>query len=101
MSDESNLALSLADFLSALPGLRAPVVGISPEYASNDFHAGVTPQSCGWYRSRYQLRQPAVAHCATFVRPLAVGQLVMMRGRILTKRSFQRDDCRPIEWICR
>src|ERR1700722_8192221 len=41
-------------------------------------------------------RQPTIAHRDTFVRPLSVGELFMMGRRILTKRSFQRDECRPM-----
>src|SRR5580704_17680330 len=41
-------------------------------------------------------RQPSIAHRDTFVRPLSVGELFMMGRPILTKRSFQRDECRPM-----
>jgi hypothetical protein len=41
-------------------------------------------------------RQPTITHCSSFVKALAVGPLVIIRALILTKRSFQRDDCRLI-----
>jgi hypothetical protein len=55
MSDESNLARNLADFLSVLLAFRVPLDGISPEYASSDYHDDAALQSCGSCRSQYQL----------------------------------------------
>ena len=52
---------------SALPAVRAPSITIFRQHASDDFPAGVGPQSCGGCCCQYQL-PPADHHSLSYFR---------------------------------